>query len=106
MDAGAHFSNDEHLLGDAEFAVGAVLISPFRRNNTRYPHNFNLRLSRARVVVENAIGILKQRFRGIDPIRLRGRESQRVLVLAGVILHNFLQGRGETVDFSPSESLG
>ena len=54
---------------------------------------FNYRLSRARRIVENAFGILSNRFRVfMTPVRL-APEKVETVVLACCSLHNFLRSR-------------
>ena len=56
---------------------------------TREQRVFNYRLSRARRTVENAFGILANRFRVfITPIAL-SPEKVETITLAGCVLHNY-----------------
>ncbi|XP_046405087.1 putative nuclease HARBI1 [Ischnura elegans] len=52
-----------HLIGDGAFPLGANMVKPFPRPNGPHEEHFNYRLSRARMVVENAFGRLKGRWR-------------------------------------------
>ena len=57
----------EIVLADSGFTNNRALISPFDMQNVTYALsekqiNYNLRLSRVRVRVENSIGYLKNRF--------------------------------------------
>ena len=82
------------FIGDDAFALQTWMMKPFsRRALTRDERIFNYRLSRARRVVENAFGILSNRFRC-----LLGRLQQRPgvvvqMVTAMLCLHNIMRAR-------------
>lgn len=67
-------------------------MKPFpHQNQTREERIFNYRLSRARRTVENAFGILANRFRVfLSPINLPPVKTEKV-VLACTAVHNFLR---------------
>ena len=83
------------IVADEAFPMQADLLRPYPRNqhstNLPFPKMmFNYRLSRARRLVENAFGILAQRFRIYDR-RLGICETTCVSVVkATCVLHNFL----------------
>ena len=83
------------FVGDEAFPLQADLLRPYPRNqrgtNLPYPKMiFNYRLSRAGCLVENAFGILAQRFRIYDR-RLGISENTCISVVkATCILHNYL----------------
>ena len=83
-----------YFIGDDAFPINTWFMKPFSiRNMTREQRIFNYRLSRARRVVENAFGILAQRF-GCLATTLRHRpETASSIVKACVILHNILRSR-------------
>lgn len=54
-------------------------------------HCFNKRLSRARVVVENAFGIMLSVFRVFRAPLLLQPEQAKVITLTCIYLHNFLK---------------
>ena len=82
------------LVSDDAFALKDYCMKPFSRN-TMAPREliFNYRLSRARRVVENAFGLLAQRFR----VMLRTCELQpdnvRMLIKCCLTLHSILLQR-------------
>jgi len=58
------FGQDWHLISDAAFPLQKWLMKPFPDNEftPQYQQEFNFRLSRARMVIENAFGRLKGEF--------------------------------------------
>lgn len=79
------------IIADEAFPLRDDIMKPFpMRNLTREQRIFNYCLSRARKVVENAFGILANRF-GVfqKPISLNPANVE-MLVLSCLSLHNFL----------------
>ena len=61
---GTGFLCNYHLIGDDAFPLKPDIMRPFPfRQHNQEQHVVNFRLSRARCVVENAFGILANRFR-------------------------------------------
>lgn len=80
------------IVGDAAFPLRDNLMRPFP--GKQLPHvreNFNKRLSRARRTIENAFGILVVRWRILKNTLVMEPNSAERLVLACVILHNFVK---------------
>ncbi|XP_034834262.2 uncharacterized protein [Maniola hyperantus] len=100
------------LIGDGAFKLETFLMRPFVREaamQDRDKKRFNQALSRARVVVECAFGIMAQKFR----IFLRPFETDLTntikIVKAACCLHNFIQTKESAVHTSSSfeiEQLG
>lgn len=84
------------IVADAAFPLKPFLLKPYGgRNLTRDKSRFNYRLSRARMTVEKAFGILAARWRiFLRPIHM-GVEKVDTLVMAACILHNFLTKPGD-----------
>lgn len=85
------------MVGDAAFPLKTYLMRPFPGNRIpRWRRIFNYRLSRARMVVECAFGILSSRWRVLYTRMNVKPENADCIVTAACILHNYLT--------TPSES--
>lgn len=84
------------LVADDAFAMKPYIMKPYPFRDLPAPQRiYNYRLSRARRVVENAFGILANRFRILRrPINLHP-EKVTSIVLAICTLHNFLLSTNE-----------
>lgn len=80
------------LVGDSAFSLSRILMKPypFSDEMDEKKKHFNLKLSSARRVVENAFGHLKARFRKVG----KGLEVKitncSTIIKACCVLHNFL----------------
>ncbi len=80
------------IVGDDAFALRTWLQKPFSlRLLTMNERIYNYRLSRARSVVENAFGILANRFRCLHRTLQQRSTVVTSIVLACVCLHNMLR---------------
>ena len=86
------------LLGDSAFPFQSWLMKPFT-NAVLTPQQqyFNYRLSRARMVTEEAYGELKGRWRVLLRRCESTQEEVRDNTLACIVLHNICIERGETL---------
>ncbi|XP_060587963.1 putative nuclease HARBI1, partial [Ruditapes philippinarum] len=83
-----------YIIADNAFAMRTWLIKPFsRRGLEKDERNFNNRLSRARRVVENAFGILANRFRCLFSVMPQRPDTVCSIGLACVFLHNIMRSR-------------
>lgn len=93
------------LIGDEAFALKPYLMRPFPYRQSRtdiLKEKYNTRLCTARRVVENAFGILAQKFRIFyRPIETKV-ETTILIVKTACILHNFLRTKkmGNNLYFS------
>ena len=82
------------LIGDDAFALRTWLLKPHpHRGMTKEERIFNYRLSRARRVVENAFGILSNRFRCLLSTLLTTPDRVQKITMACCVLHNLLSLR-------------
>jgi hypothetical protein len=87
------------LVADDAFALKTWLMKPFaKRNMPDSERIFNYRLSRARRIVENAFGILAQRFGCLLTTMRQQPEAVSNIVLACCTLHNLLRIRYPVVN--------
>lgn len=84
------------LVADDAFPLKEYILKPYSQTGlTRERRIFNYRLSRARRIVENAFGILSNRFRVfMTPISLVP-EKVETITMACCVLHNFLRSRSK-----------
>lgn len=76
------------ILGDSAYGLKEWLIPPLNRNpDDVVEQRFNRAHKMTRRIVENSIGILKERFPCLNHLRLRPRKAAKV-VLACITLHN------------------
>ena len=95
------------IVADDAFPLKDYILKPYsQRGLTRERRIFNYRLSRARRVVENAFGILANRFRVfMTPISLQPEKVEKS-VMACCVLHNFLRAKVESsVIYMPPGSV-
>lgn len=82
------------IVGDDAFALRTWLMKPFsKRNLTDEERIFNYRLSRARRIVENAFGILANRFQCLLGTMKQSPKTVATIVKAACCLHNLMRLR-------------
>lgn len=80
------------FVGDDAFPLGKHCLKPFNRQNlTPRRRIFNYRLSRMRRIVENAFGILANRFRVFITKIYLNPDKATTITLAALVLHNMLR---------------
>lgn len=86
-----------HIIGDGAFPLMTSVMKPYliSDKNTQQQVNFNRRLSRARVVVEDAFGRLKGRFRILMKRADFKVETINKIVKTCIVLHNICEDHSE-----------
>ena len=95
------------IVADDAFPLKQYIRKPYSQVGlTRQKRIYNYRLSRARRIVENAFGILANRFWVFMQPISTAPEKLETLVMACCCLHNFLRGRvGARSIYTPNGSL-
>ena len=85
------------LIGDSAYPLSTWLMKPFPHGSalTQGQKNFNYNLSRARIVVENAYGRLKARWRRLCKSNDMIVENVPSVITACCILHNVCEVHGD-----------
>nr|CAI5857515.1 unnamed protein product [Callosobruchus analis] len=83
-----------YILGECGYPCLRHLLTPFKDmgNLTNVQQNYNWRLAKTRYVVEHTFGILKQKFRQLYHLKLRGDHSIANFIRACCVLHNLALG--------------
>lgn len=94
------FHNNSHLIGDLAYKLNTYLMVGFKNNGflTQRQKNFNIKLSQIRVVIENAFGILKGRFRRLKLMETVRLDLICMLIVSACVLHNICILNGDIPD--------
>ncbi|KNZ58031.1 uncharacterized protein VP01_2010g3 [Puccinia sorghi] len=97
----------QHLVVHAS-QVGGLHVEPSNQFLSNNQHDFKINLSGVRVVVENFIGLLKNRFQSFKGLRLCVSNRKDFIqvnywIILCAILHNFLNKVGDEFNFSDFE---
>lgn len=89
-DVERYFPQHSHLLADSAYSLSYNMLTPYRDNGhlNHTQHNYNTKLSKTRVIIERAFGILKGRFRKLKYMYLYNTEMIPLIILACCVLHN------------------
>lgn len=100
------FPNDTHLVGDLAYPLSKNLLVGFKDNGqlTARQRLFNRKLSETRVVIENAFGLLKCRFRRLKFMETVKLDLLVLLIMSACILHNFCIINNDMVDMDYEEA--
>lgn len=83
---------NEHLLGDCAYPLSSFLLTPYRDNGhlTVSQTTFNTRMSSVRVIVEQAFGLLKSKFRRLKYLDMARIDKVPAVIVAACVLHNII----------------
>ena len=81
-----------HIIADDPFALSTTVMKPFSQCNlTREQQIYNYRLSRVRRCVENAFGILANRWTCLQKTLPQNHKTVSLITHACIVLHNLLR---------------
>lgn len=88
---------NSHLVGDSAYPLKSYLMVPFKNygNLTPSQRKFNESLSSSRVHIEQAFGILKEKFRKLKFLNITNMNNIKYFVVACVVLHNFIRSNSD-----------
>lgn len=91
-----------YLIGDSAYPIKSWLMKPFTHGTvlTTEQKTFNYRLCRARIVIENAYGRLKARWRRVMKRNDMNIANIPTVITAACILHNICEVHGDTFNDS------
>jgi len=99
-----YIEEDDYVLGDSAYPISPFLISPFKNPSNYQQRQFNFIHSKHRVVVKNAFGRLKARFKALKEITVKDLKLAIKLEDCAILLHNFLESCGEIWEITDQES--
>lgn len=81
-----------HLLGDSAYPLDVFLMRPYKNvgHLTQKQIKFNTIHSSSRMVIENAIGLLKGKFRRLKYMEITNLRNAKFYIIAAVCLHNYI----------------
>lgn len=79
-----------YILGDSGYPCLRNLLTPYKDfgNLSRRQQNYNIKLAKTRYIIEHCFGILKQKFRQLYHLKLRGDHDIANFLRACCVLHN------------------
>lgn len=91
---------DKIILGDSAYPNLHWLVTPFKDygNLSREQRQFNYKISSTRVVVENALGLLKGRFRRLRRLDNIDKTTCSEIIMGCCVLHNICIKRKDFID--------
>ncbi|XP_018351929.1 PREDICTED: uncharacterized protein LOC108754243 isoform X2 [Trachymyrmex septentrionalis] len=96
------FPHNSHLIGDAGYALQKHVMVPYDNNDNDLSEaqiNFNERLCSAHVMIKEAIGYLKGRFRSLeDKLYMKRMDLIPEYIIACCVLHNICILHGDFLD--------
>ncbi|XP_063590541.1 putative nuclease HARBI1 [Penaeus indicus] len=93
------------LVGDEAFPLKPNIMRPYPRKELDYPKKvYNYRISRARITVERAFGILAKKFGILQTSMETSVEVSEAVVKSICVLHNFIQHEN-SFNYFPSDDV-
>lgn len=83
-------NENQHLIGDKAYPLSTYLLTPYKQRNQldNVKKKFNKRLSKSRMAIECAFGLLKGRFRKLRYLEMRRPDFIVMVIFTCCVLHN------------------
>ncbi|XP_066585162.1 uncharacterized protein [Prorops nasuta] len=97
-----NYFGNKHLIGDSAYTIQKCVMVPYKDNGhlSLQETHFNHVLSRSRIIVERAIGLLKGRWRFLlDKLPMRRTDLIPFYIIACTVLHNVCLLRGDEISY-------
>ncbi|XP_011699418.1 PREDICTED: putative nuclease HARBI1 [Wasmannia auropunctata] len=94
-----------HIIGDLAYPISINLLTPYNGQVTPVQANFNKHFCRARIKIENAFGLLKNRFRQLTRLDMWSVMLMAKFIIACCVLHNLCINENDTLDYLDYEEL-
>lgn len=101
------FPEDCHLVGDSAYKLHDNLLVPYRDNGhlTERERNYNFCHASARIAIERAFGLLKERFRNLlTTLAMNNVSFIPKHIIACCVLHNVCLMRGDELEIEINEN--
>jgi len=94
-----------HIIGDSSYTLQPYLLTPFRNNGHLSSRQklYNKKLSSKRVVIEQAFGKLKARFRRLKFLNMFLMNEMKIIVVAACVLYNICIRHNDKTELSDEE---
>lgn len=95
-----------HLLGDSAYGTREYLLTPYRDYGalTESEKNYNKVFSGTRVLIENAFGLLKNRFRQLMKLEFHDVNKITRFIVSCCVLHNLCIDNNDFIDIDEDEN--
>lgn len=99
--------NKYHIIGDGAYSIRNWLLVPYKNygNLTEEQRTFNKTFCATRVLIENAFGLLKSRFRQLLQIEMHSVDKITKFIISCCVLHNMCIDMHDYIDLDDLDEV-